>query len=178
MSFLSKIIIIIFIILNISIVEVEGECNSFVNPSDEEDCLSKSNDDNQCCFVTIIKEDNSIENKCWSIEKDLIYFLNYLTVFDYGEYKNIRANFSCNQTDQSCGIDNPRQLYECSEHSSKQKSCCMLKTPTKTNCVMSQIKFDDGTNKTIFDNNYILCYQKFLFPKFIYLSFILVLCLL
>ena len=172
MSFLSNIIIIIFIVTKIS----KEDCSNVGVPTKEGDCFEHDTEDNACCFVTIIKEDNPPENECWPIEKNLRYFLNYLTVFDYKEHKNIKANFSCNNTEeQSCGIDNPTKFYECSEHSSKLKSCCMLVTPTKTNCVMSQEKFDDGTNITIFDNNYIICDQLYLVAKMIYLAFILVL---
>ena len=182
MSFLIHFLITLSIIINISTDEDEDykinedgeDCsNAPSNPNSEEDCNAYHTEDIACCFVVITKEDNTTENKCWGFQKDLRYFLNYLNVFNYNGYTNVKANFFCNQIDQSCGIDSPKELYECSEHSSKSKSCCLLTTKTKTNCVMSQKKFDDKTNLTILGDNYITCSNYFLPINLIYIFFIL-----
>ena len=157
------------------IINEEGEDCSYAdkNPKSEKDCNGFHTENISCCFVIITKEDNTTENKCLPIAKDLRYFVNHLNVFNYNEYTNIKAKFYCNHIDQTCGIESPKELYECSEHSSKSKSCCLLTTPNKTNCIMSQKKFEDGTNITIFGDNYITCLAKFIKIKFIYIFFIL-----
>ncbi len=182
-SSLLNIIIYLTLIINIIaeddeyIFNEDGEDCSYAkeNPQREEDCTLFHTENIACCFAVITKEDNTTENKCWPVQRDLRYFLNYLNVFNYNEYQytNIRAQFYCNQIDQTCGIDSPKKLYECSEHSSKSKSCCLLTTPTQTNCIMSQTKFKDGTNISIFEGNYITCFEYFLHIKYIYFFFIL-----
>ena len=174
---ISKIIILLSLIIysftdeEDYVINEDGESceNAPENPETEEDCNIYHTESLSCCFVTIIHDDNSIENKCWEFKKDLRYFLNYLNVFSYKGYNNIKANFSCNQIDQSCGINSPKELYECSEHSSKSKSCCLLKTPTSSNCILSQKKYTETTNVTIFDNYYVTCFGNNLSIKFIYL---------
>ena len=38
---------------------------------------------------------------------------------------------------------------------------------------MAQTKFEDGTNITIFEDNYITCSENIIYIKFIYIFFIL-----
>ena len=154
----------------------DGEDCSYAeeNPTSEFDCTRYHTENISCCFAVITKQDNTTENKCWPIQRNLRYFVNYLNIFNYSNYKyiNIKAQFYCNQIDQTCGIDSPKELYECSEHSSKSKSCCLLTTPTQTNCIMSQTKFNDGTNISLFEGIYIICSDYFLYSKIIYILLI------
>ena len=155
------------------IINEDGQDCSFAtsNPISEDDCTKYHTENISCCFVTIYKEDNTTENKCWPIEKDLRYFLNYIDTFNYKQYKNIKAHFSCNQKEQTCGVNSPKEIYECSEHSTNSKSCCYLYTPNLTDCIISQTKFDDNTNKTIFDNIYVICTGHYLLSKIVYVFF-------
>ena len=168
----------LFYLLNfIFIIRCTKNCADIHNPTSEEDCINFNTVNESCCFVTITKQDNTSENICWNIDKDKTYFLNFLDTFSYGNYTNINASFSCDQIDQPCGINSPKELYECSEHSSKSKSCCLLYTPTKTDCVLSQKKYEEETNVTIFDKNYyVTCLGYFVPNKYKFL-FLLILCL-
>ena len=162
MSFFPKLFILLHFLF---IICSTKSCIEIENPTDEEECNNYNTLNESCCFVTITKPDNSSENKCWNIDKDKTYFLNFLDTFSYNNYTDIRASFSCNQIDQPCGINSPKELYECSEHSSKSKSCCLLYTPTKTDCVLSQKKYVEETNVTIFDKNYYVTCFGFLLPN-------------
>ena len=164
MSFFLKLF---FLLRFIFIIYSTKSCEEFDNPINEEDCHGFNTVNESCCFVTITKQDNSSENRCWSIDKDKTYFLNFLDTFSYKNYTNIKASFSCEQIDQPCGINSPKELYECSEHSSKSKSCCLLYTPTLTDCVLSQKKYVNETNVTIFDENYyVTCFGYFIPNKY------------
>ena len=82
-SSLLNIIIYLTLIINIIaeddeyIFNEDGEDCSYAkeNPQREEDCTLFHTENIACCFAVITKEDNTTENKCWPVQRDLRYFL-------------------------------------------------------------------------------------------------------
>ena len=90
---------------------------------------------------------------------------NHLTIFtatanDGEVFENIIGKFQCGQVDQLCGMDVPEEIFQCSEHSSTTKSCCYLNTPTYTECILSDKKYNEETTFKLFDESTVYCYGK------------------
>ena len=94
-----------------------------------------------------------------------IIILNYLTLFSFTdkggvEHKDVTAKFECGQKEGLCGMDSPNKIFQCSEHSSTTQSCCYLTTPTYTECILSDKKYDKETTFKLFEESTIICYSN------------------
>ena len=146
------------------IINLDGEdCSKApIDPESPEECTSYHTEDKACCFVAIEKIDKTIENKCVEVDRDARFALNYLTIFSFKDNGNVQHNnvmgrFSCGQEDKLCGMDVPEKIFQCSEHSSTTRSCCYLETPTYTECILSNKKYDKETTFTLFEDSNVYC---------------------
>ena len=135
------------------------------NPPYEEACTAYNTENEACCFATIINHDKSTENKCVPVPRDGRFALNHLTLFSFTDYDNtkytdVTATFKCGQKDKLCGMDSPSKIFQCSEHSSTTQSCCYLTTPTYTECILSDKKYDKETSFKLFGESTIICYSN------------------
>ena len=135
------------------------------DPPYEEACVAYNTEDKACCFATILNNDRTIENKCVPVPKDARFALNHLTLFSFTDhkgkkYEDVTATFKCGQKDKLCGMDSPDKIFQCSEHSSTSQSCCYLTTPTYTECILSDQKYDKETTFKLFDESTIICYSN------------------
>ena len=135
------------------------------NPPYEEACTAYNTENEACCFATIINHDKSTENKCVPVPRDARFALNHLTIFSFKDYQNnnyedITATFKCGQKDKLCGMNSPNKIFQCSEHSSTTQSCCYLTTPTYTECILSDKKYDKETTFKLFEESTIICYSN------------------
>ena len=147
------------------IVNQDGETcsNAPENPNKEYECTSYNTVDTACCFATIELHDQSTINKCIPVQKDARFALNYLTIFTFKDYQgniyeDVTASFECGQTEGYCGMDSPKKIFQCSEHSSTTRSCCYLTTPTYTECVLSSEKYNKETKFDLFGNSTVICH--------------------
>ena len=134
------------------------------DPPYEEACIAYNTEDEACCFATILLPDKSTENKCVKVPRDGRFALNHLTLFSFtdnheNEYTDVTATFKCGQKDKLCGMDSPSKIFQCSEHSSTTQSCCYLTTPTYTECILSDKKYDKETTFKLFGESTIICYS-------------------
>ena len=167
----NKIILMILLCLKIipfvsSEYEVNKEGESCINaprsPLYKEACLSYNTYETACCYATILFQNTTTVNKCIPIPKDARFALNHLTIFSFKdndnlEYNDVLATFECGQKDKFCGMDYPEKIFQCSEHSSTTKSCCFLSTPTYTECILSDKKYDIETTFKLFETSTIIC---------------------
>ena len=144
------------------------DCSSIQNPTNTENCTDNSNDTISCCFANLTNG----TTYCMGINPNKTYFLNYIDKFNY-KNEDISAQFDCSQTFKTCGVDNPKELYECREHSTKDKSCCKLSGPGVSNCILSDTKYEEYTNFTLFNNYSIECFEPILVIN--YFLFVIVL---
>ena len=107
----------IIIFSNIKIINLSC-INSPLNPSKEIDCTNYNTDLKTCCFAQLKYSNNTIENKCIEIEKNHSFALGFLDHITYENENNVQVSFSCDLTYTTCGTDNPKQLFQCREHSS------------------------------------------------------------
>ena len=133
------------------------------NPIDEESCTSYHTNDTACCFAEIELQNRTFVQKCIPIAKNLRFALNSLTIFSFKdfdnvEYEDVVADFKCGQKDMLCGTNSPDKIFQCSEHSSRDKSCCYLETPTYTECVLSDMKYNESTTFTLFETSSLICF--------------------
>ena len=139
------------------------------NPENEEQCTSYNTEDTACCYVEIENIDRSIESKCVAVKKDARFALNHLTIFslkdsdtsDGSSYTDVIGRFKCGQEDRLCGMDVPDEIFQCSEHSSTTRSCCYLETPTYTECILSDQKYDKETTFVLFEESTVYCNNEF-----------------
>ena len=148
-------------------VNLDGEdCSkASSNPENAEECTSYNTEDTACCYLEIEGRGKEITRKCVPVERDARFALNHLTIFtakanDGQVFENVIGNFQCGQVDQLCGMDVPEQIFQCSEHSSTTKSCCYLITPTYTECILSDKKYNEETTFKLFDESTVYCYGK------------------
>ena len=194
MKIFTKIINLVYFIILISlticdddyIINLDGKgCSDAPeDPESPEECTSYHTEDKACCFVAIEKIDKTIENKCVEVDRDARFALNYLTIFSFKDNRNVQHNnvmgrFSCGQEDKLCGMDVPEQIFQCSEHSSTTRSCCFLSTPTYTECILSNKKYNEETTFKLFEDSTVYCYENiikeriaFLINIFLFISFI------
>ena len=161
------ILIFLYIILFVSCdyeINLDGQgCrDSPRQPPYKEACLSFHTKDTACCYATIEFKNRTIVNKCVPVPRDARFALNFLTIFsfkDYDnlEYKDVTANFECGQKDKLCGMDTPEKIFQCSEHSSSTQSCCYLSTPTYTECVLSDKRYNKQTSFDLFGTSTVIC---------------------
>ena len=147
--------------------------------TEKKDYVSCVNDNYESC-ESIIK--NNTGMVICNVTKDIeismlinetkVYFLNYIKNFNYNG-TSISAEFSCGQEDKTCGVDNPKELYECREHSTKTASCCKLKGPGVSNCILSGKKYEKYTNFTLFDEYFIECNETILLINYFLLVIIM-----
>ena len=172
MKIFTKIINFVYFIILISlticdddyIINLDGErCSDAPEkPDSPEECTSYHTEDKACCFVAIEKIDKTIENKCVEVDRDARFALNHLTIFslkanDGEEFNDVIGRFTCGQEDKLCGMDVPEKIFQCSEHSSTTRSCCYLETPTYTECILSNKKYDKETTFTLFEDSNVYC---------------------
>ena len=150
------------------LINLDGEDCSYApsNPENEEQCTSYNTEDMACCYVEIEKIDRTIVKKCVEVEKDARFALNHLTIFslktsDNIEYNDVIGKFKCGQEDKFCGMNVPNEIFQCSEHSSTTRSCCYLSTPTYTECILSDKKYDKETSFKLFEDSNVYCLEKF-----------------
>ena len=152
-------VLILQIVYNAYVVNQDGEdCSDAPeNPTSEKDCTIYNTEEKACCYAEIDLPNRKTAKKCIEIEKDARFALNYLSIFTYGDYKDVTATFHCGQKDKICGMDSPTKLFQCTEHSSTSKSCCFLETPTYTECVLSDQKYHTDKTFTLFNESVITC---------------------
>ena len=148
-------------------VNLDGEdcSNASRNPEIAEECTSYNTEEKACCYVEIERADKQITKKCVEVDRNARFALNHLTIFtatanDGEVFENIIGKFQCGQVDQLCGMDVPEEIFQCSEHSSTSKSCCYLTTPTYTECILSDKKYNEETTYKLFDESTVYCYGK------------------
>ena len=168
------------------VINLDGEScsNAPGNPVSSEECTSYHTEETACCFVAIEHIDKTIENKCVEVPRDARFALNHLTIFSFRDNKgnlhnDVMGKFSCGQEDKLCGMDVPEQIFQCSEHSSTTRSCCFLSTPTYTECILSNKKYNEETTFKLFEDSTVYCYENiikeriaFLINIFLFISFI------
>ena len=148
-------------------VNLDGEdcSNASRNPEIAEECTSYNTEEKACCYVEIERADKQITKKCVEVDRNARFALNHLTIFtltanDGEVFEDVIGKFQCGQVDQLCGMDVPEEIFQCSEHSSTSKSCCYLTTPTYTECILSDKKYNEETTYKLFDESTVYCYGK------------------
>ena len=168
----NKIILILFLYI-IPFISCDYDINLFGescqnapdDPPYKEACLSYNTEETACCYATIFFQNRTSVNKCIPVQKDARFALNHLTIFSFKDnnnivYEDVTANFDCDQKDKLCGMDSPEKLFQCSEHSSTTQSCCYLTTPTYTECILSDQKYDKETTFKLFETSTVICYSN------------------
>ena len=148
-------------------VNLDGEdcSNASRNPEKAEECTSYNTEEKACCYVEIERADKQITKKCVEVDRNARFALNHLTIFtltanDGEVFEDVMGRFQCGQEDKLCGMDVPEEIFQCSEHSSTSKSCCYLTTPTYTECILSDKKYNEETTYKLFDESTVYCYGK------------------
>ena len=148
-------------------VNLDGEdcSNASRNPEIAEECTSYNTEEKACCYVEIERADKQITKKCVEVDRNARFALNHLTIFtltanDGEVFEDVMGRFQCGQEDKLCGMDVPEEIFQCSEHSSTSKSCCYLTTPTYTECILSDKKYNEETTFKLFDESTVYCYGK------------------
>ena len=148
-------------------VNLDGEdcSNASRNPEIAEECTSYNTEEKACCYVEIERADKQITKKCVEVDRNARFALNHLTIFtltanDGEVFEDVMGRFQCGQEDKLCGMDVPEEIFQCSEHSSTSKSCCYLTTPTYTECILSDKKYNEETTFKLFDEPTVYCYGK------------------
>ena len=148
-------------------VNLDGEdcSNASRNPENAEECTSYNTEEKACCYVEIERADKQITKKCVEVDRNARFALNHLTIFtltanDGEVFEDVMGRFQCGQEDKLCGMDVPEEIFQCSEHSSISKSCCYLTTPTYTECILSDKKYNEETTFKLFDESTVYCYGK------------------
>lgn len=127
-------------------------CTS-VTPTKPQDCKEKTNPNSSdpiCCYVLI----GSLTPECVEVKRDYHFALGFINRITYKTYINETAEFDCDQTKHTCGISDPKELYQCRKHSSTSQTCCKLNyAGGNTDCILANYKFDNQThNETLFGN--------------------------
>ena len=140
----------------------ESCINAPEDPPFMEACITYNTEETACCYATIFFQNRTSINKCIPVQKDARFALNHLTIFSFKDYNNIEyedvtAKFECGQIDKLCGMDSPEKLFQCNEHSSITQSCCYLSTPTYTECILSEEKYDKETIFKLFEDSTVVC---------------------
>ena len=148
-------------------VNLDGEdcSNASRNPEIAEECTSYNTEEKACCYVEIERADKQITKKCVEVDRNARFALNHLTIFtltanDGEVFEDVMGKFQCGQEDKLCGMDVPEEIFQCSEHSSTSKSCCYLTTPTYTECILSDKKYNEEITFKLFDESTVYCYGK------------------
>ena len=163
-------------------VNLDGEdcSNASRNPEIAEECTSYNTEEKACCYVEIERADKQITKKCVEVDRNARFALNHLTIFtltanDGEVFEDVMGKFQCGQEDKLCGMDVPEEIFQCSEHSSTSKSCCYLTTPTYTECILSDKKYNEETTYKLFDESTVYCYGKIINHNvFILLAFFII----
>ena len=167
-------------------VNLDGEdcSNASRNPEIAEECTSYNTEEKACCYVEIERADKQITKKCVEVDRNARFALNHLTIFtltanDGEVFEDVMGKFQCGQEDKLCGMDVPEEIFQCSEHSSTSKSCCYLTTPTYTECILSDKKYNEETTYKLFDESTVYCYGKIINDNvFILMAFFIIFILL
>ena len=167
-------------------VNLDGEdcSNASRNPEIAEECTSYNTEEKACCYVEIERADKQITKKCVEVDRNARFALNHLTIFtltanDGEVFEDVMGRFQCGQEDKLCGMDVPEEIFQCSEHSSTSKSCCYLTTPTYTECILSDKKYNEETTYKLFDESTVYCYGKIINDNvFILMAFFIIFILL
>ena len=138
---------------------ISFSCNDApLNPRKEIDCTNYNTDLKKCCFAQLKYSNNTIKNKCIEIEKNYSFALGFLNNINYENEKDIEVTFSCDLTYNTCGTDNPSQLFQCREHSSLHYTCCMIDINGDTDCILADTKFNSSTQTfSLFDVATVTC---------------------
>ena len=163
-------------------VNLDGEdcSNASRNPEIAEECTSYNTEEKACCYVEIERADKQITKKCVEVDRNARFALNHLTIFtltanDGEVFEDVIGKFQCGQEDKLCGMDVPEEIFQCSEHSSTSKSCCYLTTPTYTECILSDKKYNEETTYKLFDESTVYCYGKIINDNvFILMAFFII----
>ena len=163
-------------------VNLDGEdcSNASRNPEIAEECTSYNTEEKACCYVEIERADKQITKKCVEVDRNARFALNHLTIFtltanDGEVFEDVMGRFQCGQEDKLCGMDVPEEIFQCSEHSSTSKSCCYLTTPTYTECILSDKKYNEETTYKLFDESTVYCYGKIINDNvFILMAFFII----
>ena len=163
-------------------VNLDGEdcSNASRNPEIAEECTSYNTEEKACCYVEIERADKQITKKCVEVDRNARFALNHLTIFtltanDGEVFEDVMGKFQCGQEDKLCGMDVPEEIFQCSEHSSTSKSCCYLTTPTYTECILSDKKYNEETTYKLFDESTVYCYGKIINDNvFILMAFFII----
>ena len=150
----SKFIILIFLFL---LPKYNNQCPTSSTPSSSEECTEQSTDDTACCYV-----EYSSGTICEELEitKSYRFILGFLSPSPFDSKEN-GVSFSCGVEPKTCGTDNPKELFQCREHSSTSESCCKININGDTNCILADTKFETETTNTILGAE-IVCIANFL----------------
>jgi hypothetical protein len=136
-------------------------CEEESSPS-EETCKIHSDKENACCFAELTaKKNNETLSKCMKIPRNYRFSLDFIETItiDNNEYT---PKFTCNQVSQTCGTNNPNQIFKCREHSSNTITCCYIKDKNNnTNCILADSKFQKEVEQNVKDLN-ITCKHYFI----------------
>ena len=140
--------------------------DSSLSPNEESDCTNLNSDKTTCCFAELTYSNGTTKNKCMEINDKYRFALGFLTSINY-ENEDVNINFSCGINFQTCGTDNPKKLFQCREHTSLSKSCCMIKFDNDdTDCILADYKVTNPINFKLFEKIEISCCNFFYKCKF------------
>ena len=150
-------------------------CENEAFPS-EENCKTYSDKDIACCFTKLTElNNNHTFNKCMKIPRIYRFSLDFIQIISINETKYV-PKFTCNQVSQTCGTNNPNQVFKCREHSSNTITCCYIKdSGGNTNCILADSKFQketeyNETNLTIVCEHYFMKLNIFYYILLIWFS--------
>lgn len=159
-KYMKNTLVSILIILNLCRINTQtaSQCTS-ASPNMNADCLSLSSSNLFCCYQT---NDGETSKKCVSSDKSLPITstftsggVNYYldcgvgagTNTPTGSYNtlNVKNQFINANTlslpNLPCGVFNPVYLYQCSDFSQMQNSCCFYQSGSSTGCYWLGTKF-------------------------------------
>ena len=167
---------ILLFIINLNYIFSMNNCDNNKNPSNENECFSKQQNDTQypnyCCFYKNIKTNSGF---CKTIP--------YSSYNDKDPYENIDGtlySIKCNTNKRSvtlleqCGNinkANEANLEKCKKHSTVLNSCCYVKgnDNIKKGCYWLGTKYEGDIKWAGVDMD---CYMKYIKYSIIYLIFI------
>ena len=84
-------------------------CEEESSPS-EETCKIHSDTDNACCFTELTIKDKETLSKCMKIPRNYRFSLDFIETITIDKNEYI-PKFTCNQVSQTCGTNNPNQVF-------------------------------------------------------------------
>lgn len=151
------------------------------DPKNYSDCSEDSNSESVCCYseVSLMNTTNTL---CVLVPKSQAYITPYITAMDIGLGKdklilmnvdcNIEANVNSTGRYTKCGELNPKTEDDCLRYSSKNASCCYIRSPDGNSVCL----WNDGVykhNSTYFGTQ-VICTGSYLKNTKIILSLVFI----